>query len=304
MDITNSMYPYSSPLEVAEVIRKATKEELGLTVSIGVSFNKIFAKLGSDMKKPDAITVISKDNFKELVWPLEASEMIYVGRATEAKLAKYGIHTIGQLAQTDPVFLRSLLGVNGIALWHFANGTDTSRVMHKEFVSPVKSIGHGITCVADLEDEEEVYHVILQLCQDIGHRLRVHGMLARGVRLSVRGNDLGFTQYQTQFSMGTRSPKELADYARELFDTRYTWSSSVRAVSVSAIYLCALSTPQQTDMFTDVERAERRDKLDSVVDALRGRFGKRCIGPASTFCDLKMPDDGRDLVRMPGLMYQ
>ena len=304
MDITNSMYPYTSPLEVAEVIRKATREELGLTVSIGVSFNKIFAKLGSDMKKPDAITVISRENYRDLVWPLAASEMIYVGRATEGKLAKYGIHTIGDVAHTEPEFLRYLLGVNGIALWNFANGLDTSCVMHKEFVSPVKSIGHGITCVADLESEEEVYHVMLQLCQDIGHRLRVHGMLAQGVRVYVRGNDLGFLQYQTRFSMGTRSPKELADKARELFDARYQWTTPVRAVTVSAIYLCPLSTPQQTDLFTDVARAERRDQLDSVVDALRGRFGKRCIGPASTFCDLKMPDDGRDLVRMPGLMYQ
>ena len=303
MDVTNSLYPYTSPLEVAEVIRRATREELGLTVSIGVSFNKIFAKLGSDMKKPDAVTVISQENYQELVWPLAVSEMIYVGRATEAKLARYGIRTIGDLAHTRPEFLRSLLGVNGISLWHFANGTDTSRVMHKEFVSPVKSIGHGITCVADLNSEEEVYRVMLQLCQDIGHRLRIHGLMAQGVRVSVRGNDLGFTQYQSRLSMATRSPKDLADRARELFHTRYPWDSPVRAVTVSAIYLCSLSTPQQIDLFTDIERAERRDRLDSTVDSLRSRFGKRCIGPASTFGDLKMPDDGRDLVRMPGIMY-
>ena len=116
MDVTNSLYPYTSPLEVAEVIRRATREELGLTVSIGVSFNKIFAKLGSDMKKPDAVTVISQENYQKLVWPLAVSEMIYVGRATEAKLARYGILTIGDLAHTRPEFLRSLLGVNGISL--------------------------------------------------------------------------------------------------------------------------------------------------------------------------------------------
>lgn len=304
MDITSSMYPYSSPLEVANVLREATRNELGLTVSVGVSFNKVFAKLGSDLKKPDAVTCISPENYREIVWPLAASEMIYVGRATEAKLAKYGIHTIGQLAVTKPDFLQSLLGVNGLALWRYANGADTSRVMHKEFESPIMSLGHGITCNADLENEEEVYRVLLQLCQDIGHRLRVHGMKAQGVRLSVRGNDLQFCQYQTRFSMATRSPKELADKARKLFDTRYNWSTPVRAVTVSAIYLCASSSPQQIDLFTDVQRAEKRDRLDSAVDVLRQRFGKSIIGPASTVGNLKMPDDGRDLVRMPGLMYQ
>ena len=159
LDVTGSNL-YGSGKEIAEKIRKSCREELGLTVSIGVSYNKIFAKLGSDMKKPDAITEISRETFKEKVWPLDCSEMIYCGRATSAKLAKYGIHTIGEVAAAEPAFLKRLLGVNGLALWNYANGTDTSRVMHKDFVSPVKSIGHGITCVADLENEEEVWKVI------------------------------------------------------------------------------------------------------------------------------------------------
>ena len=304
LDITDSMYPYSSPLEVADVLRTATREELGLTISVGVSFNKVWAKLGSDLKKPDAVTCITPENYKETVWPLAASEMIYVGRSTEAKLSKYGIHTIGELAKAKPDFLRSILGVNGLALWRYANGTDASRVMHKEFESPVLSLGHGITCTADLETEEAVYHVILQLCQDLGHRLRVHAMRAQGVRLSVRGNDLQTSQYQAKFSMATRSPKEIADKARNLFDARYCWSTPVRAVTVSAIYLCPELTPQQLDIFSDAEKAEKQDKLDSAVDELRQRFGKGIIRPASTLGDIKIPDDGRDLVRMPGLMFQ
>lgn len=167
LDVTGSRMVCGDAMTIAENIRRSVREELGLTVSIGVSYNKIFAKLGSDMKKPDAITEICKDTFKDKVWPLDCSEMIYCGRATTAKLAKYCIYTIGDIAQTDPNFLKQLLGVNGLALWRYANGTDTSRVMHKDFVSPVKSVGHGITCIADLETEEEVWKVILSLCQDI-----------------------------------------------------------------------------------------------------------------------------------------
>lgn len=173
LDVTGSRTVFGSAMQIAEDIRRTVREELGLTVSIGVSFNKIYAKLGSDMKKPDAITEIRRDTYKEQVWPLKVDEMIYCGRATTAKLAKYGIYTIGQLAAANPDFLKRLLGVNGLALWSYANGTDQSRVMHKDFVSPVKSIGHGITCVADLENNEEVKKVILALCQDISHRLRL-----------------------------------------------------------------------------------------------------------------------------------
>ena len=154
LDVSGSRRVFGEPMTIAEEIRQTVREELGLTVSIGVSFNKIFAKLGSDMKKPDAITEISEDSYKEKIWPLACSEMIYCGPATTKKLAGYGIHTIGDVAQTDPLFLKRLLGVNGLALWSYANGKDQSRVMHRDFVSPVKSIGHGITCVSDLETKD------------------------------------------------------------------------------------------------------------------------------------------------------
>ena len=135
LDCTNNLHGFDSALSLAESIRKATREELGLTVSIGVSFNKIFAKLGSDLKKPDAITCITPENFEEVAWPLSVSEMIYVGRATEAKLAKYGVHTIGELAATPPQLLLNWFGINGLKLWRFASGTDESRVMQKDYIT-------------------------------------------------------------------------------------------------------------------------------------------------------------------------
>ena len=304
LDVTGSQAMCGDAMTIAESIRRSVREELGLTVSIGVSFNKIFAKLGSDLKKPDAITQIQRSDFQEKIWPLNCSEMLYCGRATTAKLAKYGIHTIGEVAATDPSFLKRLLGVNGVALWNYANGTDASRVMHKDFVSPVKSIGHGITCVADLEDEEEVHRVILALSQDIGHRLRVHELSARGVQIFVRGNDLLGSQFQCKLPFTTQLPSEIAGAAFRVFQERYRWGSKVRAVTVRAIDLVPQNSPNQLSIFVDAEKLDRRERLQDAIEELRGRFGKAAITYATLLGDLKMPDDGRHQVKMPGLMYQ
>ena len=295
---------YGSGMEIAEKIRTACREELGLTVSIGVSYNKIFAKLGSDLKKPDAITEITKENFKEKVWPLPASDLIYVGRATEAKLARYGIHTIGQLATTSPDTLRYWFGVNGLKLWSFANGTDSSRVCHKDFVSHVKSIGHGITCTADLVNEEEVFKVMLELAQDVGHRLRVHELAARGVQIYIRGNDLGGMQFQCKLPFRTQLPSEIAHYGFRLFQERFHWTTKVRAVCIRAIDLVPQSEVEQLDLFIDTDKRDKRARLEDVVEDIRRRFGKKALTYAVLMGDLKMPDDGRDIVLMPSPMYQ
>lgn len=294
---------YGNGMEIAEKIRQSCREELGLTVSIGVSYNKIFAKLGSDLKKPDAITEIRRDTYQEQIWPLDCSEMIYCGRATTAKLAKYGIHTIGDVAQTDPMFLKRLLGVNGLSLWRYANGTDQSKVMHKDFVSPVKSIGHGITCTADLESDEEVWKVILELSQDVGHRLRVHELSARGVQIFVRGHDLLGSQFQCKLPFKTQLPSEIGAAAYKMFQERYRWGSKVRAVCVRAIDLVPQKDPDQLSLFVDAARLERRERLEDAVEDLRRRFGKHAITYGILLGDLKMPDDGRHSVKMPGVMY-
>ena len=303
LDVTGSG-TYGTGMEIAQKIRTACREELGLTVSIGVSFNKIFAKLGSDMKKPDAVTEITRADFKEKVWPLAASELIYVGRATEKKLANYGIHTVGQLAAVPPDILQGWFGINGLKLWAYANGADKSRVMHKDFVSPMKSIGHGITCTADLDDEEEVSRVLLELSQDVGHRLRIHDLYARGVQISVRGNDLLGSQFQCKLPFRTQLPSEIATAGFRLFQERYRWGTKVRAVCIRAIDLIPKSEVEQLNMFVDHTRRDRRERLEDAVEALRDRYGKRAITYATLLGDLKMPDDGRHSVKMPGLMYQ
>ena len=189
-------------------------------------------------------------------------------------------------------------------LWRFANGADTSRVMHKDFVSPVKSIGHGITCVSDLLNEDEVWKVILELSQDVGHRLRVHGLSAKGVQVGVRGNNLFGSQFQCKLPFKTQSPSEIASSAFRTFREHYRWDVRVRAVTVRAIDLVPKDQPEQLSLFVDHTRRDRRERLDDAVEEIRGRFGKRAIINAALMGDLKMPDDGRHTVKMPGLMYR
>ncbi len=301
LDCTGT-YGFKTPTELAEDIRKAIKSELGLTVSIGVSFNKVFAKLGSDMKKPDAITEITCDNFKEKVWPLPASDLLYVGRSTTKKLATYGIKTIGQLAMAEPEFLKRIFGVNGLVLWQFANGRECSPVADLDYCVPVKSIGHGITCTSDLENEEEVWRVMLELSQDIGHKLRCHGLAATGVQITLKDKSLNYKQYQSPLSIASQSPMDLAQKARELFSRNYTWSIPVRAVTVRAISLVPQETPQQFTLFLDPPKLQRQEKLDGAVESIRSRFGKRAIYPACLQGDLKMPESRDHEVILPGMV--
>ena len=303
LDVTGSQNVCGDAPAIAEEIRHTVREELGLTVSIGVSYNKIFAKLGSDMKKPDAITVIRRSEFRDKIWPLPVSNLLYVGQATDRKLARYGIQTIGELARAPRDFLKSLLGKNGEVLWIFANGEDQSRVMKSEFCSPVKSVGHGITCTSDLETGDEVWRVMLYLSQDIGHRLRVHDMKANGVQIAVKDNTLACRQYQMQLPMATQSPMEIASAARCLFENNYDWHTLVRAITVRAINLQPKCTPQQLLLFDDAARRARLEKLDDTIEAIRERYGKWAVHPAALLGSLKIPGDSSHEVIMPGVMY-
>lgn len=303
LDVTESINAFGSEMQIAEAIRKSMREELGLTVSIGVSFNKIFAKLGSDMKKPDAITEITPENFKEKVWPLDVGELLYVGRSTVNKLINMGINTIGDLADTDIDVLSSALGVNGIKLLRYANGTDCSRVAHRDFVSPVKSVGHGITCTGDLNDNDEVRRVILALSQDIGHKLRIHGLNAGGVQICVRSSDLTFREFQMQLPVPTLVPGEIASAAYRLFIRRYNWYLPVRAVTVRGIGLLPVNEDMQLDLFNDYRRLDKLEKVQLAVEDIRRRFGKSAIEPCSLYTDMKIPDRGETEIIMPNIMY-
>jgi len=292
-----------SPTEIADEIRESVKAETGLTVSIGVSFNKIFAKLGSDMKKPDAVTEITEDSFKAQVWPLPASELLYVGRATTEKLRRYGVHTIGELAQSDPAFLKRLLGVNGEKLWIYANGLDTSRVMPCDYEPPIKSIGHGITCTADLLTREEVHHVLMELAQEVGLKLRKEGLAAGGVRIAVRDSSLSHRGYQCKLDFPTQSYTLIAKAGFDLFCRRHAWNDNIRSLTISAIDLMPADLPIQLDLWSDYSKQARRLTLEKTVDDIRRRFGLNAINFAALTAGLKIPAHKEVEYKMPSVMY-
>jgi DNA polymerase-4 len=302
LDVTGSTELFGSGYEIAYKIKEAVKAELGLTVSIGVSYNKIFAKLGSDIKKPDAITVIEEDTFKDQIWKLPASDLMGVGYATTKKLSRCMVRTIGDLATMNPVILKHMLGINGEKLYNYANGIDYSRVMNNEYIAPIKSIGHGITCIADLENNSEVWKVILELTQDISHKLRINELCANGVSLSVKDNTLFFKEYQCKLAYSSQSAIDIAKIAYHLFEKNYLWNENVRALTVRAINLEPYNKEQQLNIF--YKKQIKKENIEFTVEQIRERFGKRAVINAVLLCELKLPKHRDIEIIMPSPMYQ
>ena len=307
MDVTGSTKAFGSGEVIANTLRERIKYELGLTISVGVSFCKVFAKLGSDMKKPDAVTVIPKDSFRDIIWDLPASDMLGVGRSTEKFLSSYGIHTIGQLANAYPDLMQRKLGKNGIVLLAFANGEDRSKVAPQDYEPPMKSIGHGITTMQDLENNAEVWNIMLALTQDIGHKLRVYNKNAAGVAIYIRyivDKQIAGKQWQCQLPVRTHSAAIIAKEAYRLFERSYGWEYPIRSVTVRAINLCSQDLPEQLQFFSDAATVERKEKLETAIEDIRRRFGKYSIQPACLCQNIKMPTDREVELRMPTGMFQ
>ena len=230
IDVSGSV---QSGEEIANEIRERVKSELGITVSVGVSFNKIFAKLGSDYKKPDAVTVISKDNFRDIVWPLPCGDLLMVGRATAAKLNSYGIKTIGELANTDEKFLKTVLGKNGQTLRDYANGLDISPVRRADEASDVKSVGNSTTTPRDLVDNDDVKIVFRVLCESVATRLREQGIKGKTVTISVRDVNLNSFTRQQKMKAHSDISSEIHTCAMTLFLNNYNWLYPIRSLGVS-----------------------------------------------------------------------
>ncbi len=289
LDVTGSRTLFGSGEDIAESIRKAVKNELKLTVSVGVSFNKVFAKLASDMKKPDAVTVISRDDFKKKVWPLPAGDILGVGRSTKRTLTLKSIYTIGDIANRDIRLMRSYLGVNGEKLWYCANGMDTSPVRLFGDEPAAKSVGHGITCTADLFSDEEVKCVLYELAQGVSHRLREAGLAAGGVHLGVKDNSLCRISMQGRLSHYTQSFRELTCRAMELFREKYNWKKPVRALSITAINLMDDRLPRQQDIFTDPYKLRKNEDIELAMERIQDKYGRRSVRIAAVMQGLKMP---------------
>ena len=202
---------------IAQEISRRMKSELGITVSVGVSFNKIFAKLGSDYKKPDAITTMYKSEFKQKAWSLPVADLLYVGKSTNRKHALFGIKTIGDLARTDEDVLNSHLGKIGSILWSFANGYDDSPVKLENTHAPIKSVGNSTTTPKDLVCDEDVKIVLYILAESVAARLRENGFRCRVVEISVRDNELFSFTRQKKIDHATNITGEIAAYAYQIF---------------------------------------------------------------------------------------
>lgn len=279
LDVTGSE---KSGEEIAHEIRKRVKSQLGITVSVGVSFNKVFAKLGSDYKKPDAVTVIDESNYKDIAWSLPCGDLLMVGRSAQKKLNAYGINTIGDLADTDVAVLKSLFGKNGEMLHSFANGTECSPVRHKDEISDVKSVGNSTTTPRDLVNEEDVKTVFRVLCESVSTRLREKGLKGRVVTIYVRDKELSSFSRQMKIPANTDISTEIFYYAMKLFCTNYFWNKPIRSLGVSVSDFDV--TYEQFDFEKTVENREKQERLETAVDSLRRRFGNYCIGRA---CQLK-----------------
>ena len=273
LDVTDTVTGKKDGYMIAEEIRRRAKEELGITVSVGVSWNKIFAKFGSDYKKPDAVTVIDQDNYKDIIWTSPVEDILYVGRSTKRKLNDIGIMTIGQLAAADRRYLKDSLGKIGLVLSAFARGEDQTPVFGESYEAPIKSIGNSTTTPRDLTDNEDVKIVVYLLAESVAARLRENNFKCRVVEISVRDNGLYSFTRQMRTVSPTDITSEIAAYAMSLFNGNYDWSKPIRSVGVRGSDLVDASIPIQLNLFLDQEERDKQHNIDMAIDSLRGRFG-------------------------------
>lgn len=289
LDVTGSLHLFGGNAHaLADQLRDRIRSQLGLTISVGVSFNKVFAKLGSDYKKPDATTFITRENFPSIVWPLPVSDLLFVGRAATRTFEKFGIQTIGDLARFDRESLFTLLGKHGAQLHDFANGEDHAPVASAFQYTPPKSVGNGLTFPRNLLGRDEICSGIIQLSNEVASRLRRYGMKCQGISISIRDPDFRDISRQCQLDTPTFLAREIAHTAISLMEACWNMAYPVRALTVTAIYLIpADESGAQLDLFAADQnrKRDRLEKLEGTLDAIRSKYGKGAIAPASAPLD-------------------
>ncbi len=272
LDITANNKGLRYGYKMASEIKKRIKSEIGLTVSIGVSYNKVFAKLGSDYKKPDAITVVSKNNYKNIIYNMSAQELLYVGKATKNKLNIAGCYTIKDLAYMPDDLLAKLFGKNGQLIKKFANGLDDSPVIDFCETIPIKSIGNSTTAYKDLEKSDDVKIVILSLCESVAARLRRHKMLGNLIQISLRDNELKTIERQSKVSP-TNITTEIFNAAYYLY-LKNKPNKPLRSIGVKAGMLTASDSAAIKNMnHNHAVDFNSLILLENNIDLLRNRFG-------------------------------
>lgn len=281
LDVTGSLHLFGGDGKaLADRIRATIREETGLTVSVGVSFNKVFAKLGSDMKKPDATTVIPAEGWQSMVWPLPLGDMLFAGRTATETLRKYGVETVGQLAACDPALPEQLLGKMGLQLWQYANGMDKSPVKPRHAAEPVKSVGNGTTFPQNLVRWEQLRAGLLPLCDSVATRLRQQGLYAGGVSLSIKDASFKTVSRQIRLDAPTHLMRDIHRTAMQLAGQLWKPPTPVRAMTVTALYVTEDGNAfRQLDLLGGAaqERSLRQEKLEGTMDAIRRKYGRGAI---------------------------
>ncbi|MDD3027069.1 MAG: DNA polymerase IV [Erysipelotrichaceae bacterium] len=290
LDITGSLKLFGDPIDIARTIQTRIKNEIGLTVSVGISFNKIFAKMGSDMFKPYGLVHISKENYREIVWPLDIGDLFYVGHATKAKLNQVYITKIGQLARCSKDYIKSLLGKMGEVLWLFANGFDMSAVMLATSKSVVKSVGNGVTAIKDLTTLDELRSVLLVLCDSVASRLRDHQLKGFVVTLSLRDKQLHSFTRQKKREQATNLCQEIMATIDDLLARHRDENAAYRSVGVRVSDLIFDNRQCQLSLFEDPNAKVDMYKLETAIDSLRARYGYYSISRGLTRANSHLTD--------------
>lgn len=280
LDVTGSRNLFGDGKQIADELRRRIREELGLTISVGVSFNKVFAKLGSDYKKPDATTVISRENYQEILFPLPVRDMLFVGANAAAELNRKGIMTIGDLANTPPDRLHELLGRMGETLWAYANGLDDAPVHRAGEGDPVKSISNSITFHRNLTGEEDMRTGLLMLSDSVGARMRRQQVEAYTVQIQIKSPELKLISRQETLKTPTASTKEIYQTAMNIVARSWDLRRPVRMLTVGCTNFAEPGAPQQISLFEEETggKHDRQVRLETAVDAIRRRFGESSIG--------------------------
>lgn len=281
IDISDSILLHGSPLTIANRIQQRVLNELGLTISIGISFNKVFAKFGSDMIKPSGLVEITHANFKELVWPQPIADLFYVGRRTATKLdALFGIKTIRDLALYDRHAIANSLGKMGEVIWWFANGEDASRVALSGVYETIKSVGNGITTPIDITSFEEAKLVYYVLCESVASRLREAGYKGRVISISLRSTALVSITRQRKITTPINLASEIMEIVLDLLKQHYSFAIPLRSIGISVSCLSTITTTVQTTLFGEYEQQEKLENLETTIDQIRTKYGfykiKRC----------------------------
>jgi DNA polymerase-4 len=272
----------------AQRIRRQVKYELGITVSVGVSWNKIFAKLGSDQRKPDGQFIITHENYRQTVWPLPVEDLLGVGRATARKLHGLGLHTIGDIATIQPEILQSHLHKWGLYLHAFANGLDDSPVAPASHEREIKSVGNSWTTPRDLLNEQDCHIVFYGLAESVAERLRDLGLRGRTVQISLRDSELHSFERQLTLQKPTCLASELSAAAMQLLRTHYAWERPLRSIGVRAAQLVPAIEQAQLSFFEDEILRARRETIEYTMDGLRRRFGHHSIDVGLMGLDRKL----------------